>query len=470
MKQLFLRVCVGLLTAALSLPTSVSASVSEEKKLGEEFMEQARMAGGFLSDDYEISGLVREIGERLVAALGEQPFDYEFSVVRDASINAFAVPGGKVFVNAGLIARVGSEDELAGLLGHEIAHAHAHHAVRQQEKSTAANYASLLGLFLSAVSPVLGQAALAAGQGVQLKYQRDMEREADFLGIGFAAEAGYDPNAMLKLLRIIYEEQKLNPTMIPPYFLSHPLTGERMANLEAALGKLEWEAGELSSSWRLRRAAAIARASSQTRHAAVPDYERRLATASKATRPGELELIGVLMTHGEDFVLAKQYLTEAAEAGRKVDRELGRALLRTGDLDGARTRLRRALAASPKDWNVLSDIGVLEYQSGNYEASVEMLSRSLELYPYRPEVERDLGRAHEKAGRTGRGYYHFAKASELEQSRHHAVTYYRKALEALEPGDPLRATVKKRLDAVLEGAGPGSPRSMRGARPLAPRH
>jgi tetratricopeptide (TPR) repeat protein len=226
-----------------------------------------------------------------------------------------------------------------------------------------------------------------------------------------------------------------------------------MANLEAALGKLEWESRPLTASWRLRRAAAIARASSQTRHAAVPDYERGLATASPPDRPGALELIGLLMLHGEDYVLAKKYLSEAEAAGRNVDRELGRALLRTGDLDGARTRLRRALASDAKDWNVLSDIGVLEYQAGNYEDAVANLTRSLELDPYRPEIERSLGRAHEKAGRTGRGYYHFAKASELERSDAQAHTYYKKALEALDPNDPLRNKVSDKLKGVSDASG-----------------
>ena len=221
-----------MVTAALR-PVPVAASISTEREVGEEFVKEARR-GIPLIQDWEIRGLVDSIGRKFVGVLGTQPFDYEFFVVSEDSINAFAVPGGKIFVHAGLIARAESEDVLAGVIGHEVAHANAHHAVRQEQKGAAANYASLLGIFLSALNPVLGQAAIAAAMGQQLKYQRDFEREADFLGIEYARKAGYEPGAMFALLSKIYDEQKINPTMIPPYFQSHPLSGERIAYLEAA--------------------------------------------------------------------------------------------------------------------------------------------------------------------------------------------------------------------------------------------
>jgi predicted Zn-dependent protease len=231
----------ALLAATLSLsPAPAHASISMEREVGEEFVKEARQ-GLPMINDWEINGLVSSIGRKFVGVLGTQPFDYEFFVVSEDSINAFAVPGGKIFVHAGLIARAESEDELAGVVGHEVAHAHAHHAVRQEQKGAAASYASLLGIFLTALNPVLGQAAIAAAMGQQLKYQRDFEREADFLGFDYAKKAGYEPGAMFALLRKIYEEQKINPTLMPPYFQSHPLSGERMAYLEAAIKRNEWE-------------------------------------------------------------------------------------------------------------------------------------------------------------------------------------------------------------------------------------
>ncbi len=442
--------------AMLLSSSSVLASVAMEKEVGADIVKQVRQSQGYVFDDYEINAVVAEIGEKLVAALGTQPFEYDFFVVNDDSINAFAIPGGKVFVHAGLIARVGSEDELAGLLGHEIAHVAAHHAIRQQQKASLANYAALLGIFAAVLNPVLGQAAIAASQTAMLSYQRDMEREADFLGVGYSEEAGFDPHAMLQLLRVIYDDQKLNPTSIPPYFLSHPLTGERMANLESRLKKLEWDGKPAAASHRLERAQAIARANAQTRRAAVPDYQRRLAQASAAERPNALEMIGILMAHGEDWALAENYLEEAEQAGRNVDRELGRTYMRRGRFDEAAVRLERAVAAQPKDWNALSDLGATEYQRGNYSKAAQYGERSLALYRYRPDVERALGRTREKLGSAGLGYYHFARAAELENRPAQALGYYMKALEQLPDEDEHRKDIAEKVKELAKKTG-GAP-------------
>jgi predicted Zn-dependent protease len=440
------------------------ASISTERKVGEEFAREARR-GLPLIHDYELLSLIREMGNKLVETLGNQPFDYEFFVVAEDSINAFAVPGGKIFVHAGLISRVGTEDEVADVLAHEIAHANAHHAVRQQQKSAVANYASLLGIFLGAINPVLGQAAIAAALGQSLKYQRDFEREADFLGVSYAKKAGYDPGAMLRMLRVIYDEQRINPASIPPYFQSHPLTGERLAYLESTLKENEWQQEAPPPTWRFLRAQAIATAYSRTRRTAVPPYERRLANASEKERPGALELIGLLMCHGEDYDMAIHYLEQADKLGRHVDRELGRAYLRKGQLDQARPRLEHAVAEHPDDWNALADLGELEYQSGHFDAAVERLRKARELYPYLPSVDRSLGRALDKDGHTGEGFYYFAKAAEFEGDSAQALTYYRKAAEDLGDDNELSKDIQDRItDLEKEASRPGPPQIRPGQR------
>lgn len=454
--------------AALSLAVALSpviawGTVATERQVGDEFARQARF-GIPLIDDYEINGFITEVGNRFVDTLGSQPFDYEFFIVNEDSINAFAVPGGKIFVHAGLIARAANEAELAGVVGHEVAHAHAHHSMRQQEKAKASNYASLLGMFLTFINPVLGQAAIAAASVQQLKYQRDFEREADFLGIEFAEKAGYEPEAMLGLLRKIYDEQKVNPTVVPPYFLSHPLTGERMAYLEAALGKTEWELETAPADWRYERARAISRANAQTRREAIPPYERRLAAATPGERPKALELIGVLMVHGQDWQLARRYLEQAEEAGRQVDRELGRAYLRTGELAGARERLERAVKRAPGDWNAAADLGEVLHQMGEHDSAVQELERAHQLYPYKPQLLQTLGRALDKAGRTGAGFYYYGIAAEMMGQPGQALLYYTKADAAITADDPLVVALDRRrrmLEEQSSNTPPAAPGSQR---------
>jgi predicted Zn-dependent protease len=447
-------VTVAVLTQLAVLPAAATATVGMEKQLGEDFVIQARK-GLPLIYDYEINEMVSEIGGRIVRALGMQPFDYEFFVVRDDSINAFAVPGGKVFVHAGLISRVKSEDALAGVLAHEVAHAHAHHAVRQQQKGAAAGYASLAGIFLALINPVLGQAALMASQAKTLEYQRDFEREADFLALEYTRRSGFDPQSMLELLRVIYDEQKINPTSVPPYFLSHPLTAERMANIEAALGRLEWERESAPvASKRLLLAAAVARGTSQRRAKAVGDYEAAVSSADAGEeRLSAVEMAGVLMVHGEDYSTALAYLREAVAGGRDMDRELGRTLLRLGEYDEALPLLKRAVEKRPGDWDALADLGEAHYRLSDAEQAVAALEKSWELSPWRPRVAESFARALDQAGKRERGYYFLAVVAETTGRLDRALLYYRKALPGLEEGGEEWKQASSRLEQLEDAAG-----------------
>ena len=132
-------------------------------------------------------------GNRSCKQLDDSFFEYRFAVVREGSINAFAVPGGYIYVHTGLLIRARDDDEIAGVLGHEIAHIHAHHLARQQEATQLASYASLLGLLLGFVHPALGSAAVAANAANQLSYRREFEQEADYLGARYMGNARIRP-------------------------------------------------------------------------------------------------------------------------------------------------------------------------------------------------------------------------------------------------------------------------------------
>jgi len=169
--------------------TPAGGSVAAEQDLGTTFDMEARKELP-LSDDVDVNRYVARVGQKIVAALGDQPFNYRFAVVRDGRINAFAVPGGSVYVNAGLLTAAGNDDEVAGVLAHEIAHVNGHHLVRQQEATQVLNYATLLGLLLSVVHPAIGAGAAAANSAVQLQYRREFEQEATTSGRAMCIRRG----------------------------------------------------------------------------------------------------------------------------------------------------------------------------------------------------------------------------------------------------------------------------------------
>ncbi len=174
-----------------------------------------------LVEDPEVINYVKEIGQKLAATTGRDEFNYEFYIVMDDKLNAFALPGGKVFVNAGAITKTQSEAELAGLLAHELSHAALSHGFQLVTQGTAtANVAQLL--------PFGG---LITDLAV-LDYSRDMERQADVLGTRMIATAGYAADGMRNLMITLKKEDQETPFT---WLSSHPVTDERIRYLEALI-------------------------------------------------------------------------------------------------------------------------------------------------------------------------------------------------------------------------------------------
>jgi signal transduction histidine kinase len=270
------RALAVMLAALLMVPPGAWARGNTERELGREFYLEARSQLP-LSDDPALSDWLNGLGGRLVEALGPQEFDYHFFPVESGMLNAFAVPGGYVFVFTGLIARASTEDEVAGVLGHEIGHVNAHHVTRLQSAGAMWSVASLLGMLLAAVNPVLAAGAMAAAQTAQLKYSRDFEQEADYLGLATTTKAGYDPKALTAFFKQLLIEQRVNPTGVPAYMLSHPVTEDRVAHAESVVKSrgLETPKGRPLASPEFLEAKAVAMALDGPADAVIASYRRR---------------------------------------------------------------------------------------------------------------------------------------------------------------------------------------------------
>jgi predicted Zn-dependent protease len=239
--------CARLLTLLSGLATGGCLSVSpqKERELGQKDAEQVERSVGLVGNARLVE-YVQAIGTRLSQATGRADVAWQWSVADDADANAFALPGGWVYVTRGLLALANREDELAGVLAHEMAHVLQRHAVGRVRAATP--LAVLFGVpsgILGIVSPSLGGLVGGAGRVVSglalAPYSREQEREADRIGIMLSARAGWDPSALATLLGSLERAESLSDggsRRPSTFFATHPSTPDRVATIEAAVRSL----------------------------------------------------------------------------------------------------------------------------------------------------------------------------------------------------------------------------------------
>jgi predicted Zn-dependent protease len=449
--------------AALSLAvlcaiggTSAAAiSNSEERELGKTFALEARRKLPMV-DDIEVQAYVDAVGQRIAAALDEQTFAYQFAVLKDPRLNAFAVPGGYIYVHGGLLTQVGNDDELAGVLGHEIAHVHAHHLARQQEATQLMNYASLLGMLLSVVQPAIGAGAVAASATAQLQYRREFEQEADYIGARYMRRAGYDPRGMLDFFKKMADAQRSTPSLAP-YLLSHPLTDKRLDNLEAVLKTHQWDEGaRRPPSLELERAQLLVRARSTPPQEVVNLYRRNVEERPEDGR--KRYLLGLAYLETGFYDAAVEQLEQARTLGFvEVDRELGRAWLRLRNPAKALELLSRAAETHPDDPVAQFELGSARQISDDMQGAMRAYRRAIELAPNLEAAHYALGLLAGRAGLEGDGFYHLGKAFKLRGDFDKALTQFEKAEPLLPAGSDRAREVRGEISDLASYLGKGKP-------------
>jgi predicted Zn-dependent protease len=445
----------------LSARAAAGGSISEEKTLGKQF-ELAARAQLPLIDDVEVNAYVNRIGQRIAGALDDRTFTYQFLVVRDPRINAFAVPGGYIYVHGGLLSRAGNDDEVAGVLGHEIAHVNAHHLARQQEATQLMNYATLLGVLLSVVQPAIGAGALAANATVQLQYRREFEQEADYLGARYMRQGGYDPRGMLDFFKKMLDEQRTTPTFAPPYLLSHPLTETRITNLEAVLRTHQWDSGPRQAlSLDLERVQLLTRARSDPAQEVVAFY-RRAVEAQPADGRARY-LLGLAQLETGVFDAAVQSFEAARQLGFvKVDRDLGRARLRLRQPEQARLLLSHAVEEDPDDPVAHYELAQVLESLGDAARAMRAYERTLQLAPGLAEAHHKLGILAGRAGQQADGYYHIAVAYKLRGEYDKALSQFEKAQPLVPAGSERAQVVHAEIEELTDYLRRAGTRSQRG--------
>lgn len=424
----------GAAAAACLSGTAAALSYQGERDLGQRFDLAARQSVPMI-DDPEVLGYVNEVGKTVVGSLDDSFFDYQFAVVRDGRLNAFAVPGGFVYVNSGLVARARNEDELAAVLAHEIAHVHAHHAVRQQEQTQALNYAALLGTLLSVVQPAVGALASATSTAVMLQYQRQFEQEADYMGARYLQASGYDPTALLDFFKQLGDANRVAAAGVPPYLQSHPVTDERMNHLEAVLKTQQWKPRDRRPpSFALLRVQALARVRSEPPADVMKAYKRSV--DEDPSNPMAQYLYGVVSLETGQLDVAAEALAAARAGGiDATDRELGILALRQRDAKTARERLSAHLAREPKDAGAYVELAKAMESLGDAKGAAQEYQRAIALAPQLDTAHHGLGLLEGRAGKQGDGFYHLATAARLGGDYSTALNQYNRAAPLLPASD-----------------------------------
>jgi predicted Zn-dependent protease len=212
------------------LAAACDVTVAQEDELGDSYAAQIEAQLPILRDSVAEAWL-SNLGTRLTSVADRDSRDWHFYLVDDSTVNAFAVPGGHVFVHRGLIERAGSFSELAGVLGHEVAHVTLRHGVDQMKSRTRTNVAVMVFCsIINICSSTAAQVALdVGGQALFARYSRDDEGQADSAAVGYLVAAGIDPRGIPTMFRRMAAERQADPTALDAWFGSHPLEESRVA-------------------------------------------------------------------------------------------------------------------------------------------------------------------------------------------------------------------------------------------------
>ena len=348
-------------------------SPAEERVLGEAFMRAVR-ARLTLVDDPLVEQYVRSLGYRLVASSDRRDLGFTFFVVEDATLNAFAAPGGFIGVNSGLIAATRSESEFASVLAHEIAHVTQRHIARAIQHGSRSNLPVLAGILAAVIVGTqdveAGQATAAAVIGStaqrQINFTRHNEMEADRVGIRMLADAGFDPREMAGVFEKLQNAARYSQRL-PEYLSTHPVTTNRIAEARDRAARLPYRQHESSKSYYLVRAAL------------------RVRTADDAQRVLE-QLVDEESTGQAQSTAANRY-------GQAL------AMVRLGREEEARRLFERLVESDPDNPVFRAALAGNARRTGNLPRALALYEEGLDLYPDDRGLVRGRAAALNEAGR-----------------------------------------------------------------------
>lgn len=436
-----LRLAAAFLAAFLALEGCASAPPPERDRGAERIIQHQKLVW-YIGEEYpfiwdpQVVAEITRIGNALSRAVGVSDNAFHFYVIDQPGVNAFATPLGDIFIFSGMITRMHSSSELAGVLAHEMGHVQADHFTQMQRRATLGSIPGLVAAILSKGDPRVIAGTIAAAQSYQLHWSREMELQSDRLALQYLRRTEYDPEGMLGALTTIQQSERLLPSDAPEHLMTHPITTLRIATMEGALAQ---EPGkvyqpERDPSW--ERLQAVLRALTEKPYVVRQMYLRRLQEDSAEAH----SLMGVILAKQENYPEAETHFRRALESSPRNPLyllDLGSALFHQGKFGEARKVLQESLALagrgeSSEAWYYLGEIHRME---GDRAAAYEAYEKSVNSWPPLSEAHYQFALYLVEEERLGEADFYFAKAAQLRGDFASALRNYRRA-EARLGSDP----------------------------------
>jgi len=398
-------------------------SPAQERKLGESIVRQIRGGGGYL-EDAEVNDYLNELGNRLVTATRDVRQDFLFFAVPDPQINAFALPGGFIGVNTGLILLAQSESQLASVLAHEISHVTQHHITRGMVNQQNVLMTTLAGLALAVLAAKAGgsnsgQATAAAIAGTQalsaqqqINFTRENEYEADRLGFSRLVAAGFDPNSMGTFFDRLQRSSRFVEGNAPSYLRDHPITYERIAEAKSRAQDLPYKQVQDSLDFHLVRA--LLQSYQGEPREQIANFDRTIAEKKYNNEIAEHYGLVASLLRAKDIPRAKTELAtleRIAPPHPMIEAIAGNVLLAANDFPEAVARFESALTRYPNKMQLIHDYPEALIKAGRPADASAFAERELVRYP-------GEGPLHEIAARA-----YAAQDKRLKQHEHQGEYY-----------------------------------------------
>jgi predicted Zn-dependent protease len=404
-----------------------------------------------LVKDLSLQTFINHLGGSLVSQITVTPFEFDFYIVKGNDPNAFAIPGGHIFVTTGLLAMAENETEVAGVLSHEIAHVTQRHISTMMERAKRINILTLAAMIAGAIAGRGGKGteavtatAAASAEAMMLKYTRDNEVDADQNSLQLMAKAGYDGQSLVSFLKKMERYSLVMAPKVPQYLSTHPALENRVVLLENILALDPKPPGSFSGGRDYKRIQMRALIEERDPSAAVSYFETLL-----KEHPDETEgLFGLGLAYQkagrwdramEAFQEAFQKYPGDAEARS----EQGVSAFFGGKLDRAIEIL--GPAAQTNGLKGQYYLGRAYQEKGDFQKALELYLRVKAVVPAFVDVYTNLGSTYGRMGQKGLSHYYFGQYFERRGDRTNALLHYRTSLDLLSRGTPEREDAQRRI-------------------------